>query len=115
MAEFVEVMKQKRRMCEHYEYCINCPISDIRKRSEFCGAPSNMTNPQEAESIIMDWAKEHPVMTRKEKFKEIFGIEPNYGCPLFNTDECKLHNCDECHEDFWNQEWKNPKEKANEL
>ena len=109
MAEFVEVMKQRNRICDGYECDGGCPLNleDIS-----CG--NLMRNkPQEAEKIIMDWAKENPEMTRQEKFKEVFGFKPNYrGCPLFDTDECK-HKCAGCaHDNFWNEEWKDPKEKV---
>lgn len=116
MAEFTEVMKQKERMCEKYNKynCVYCPLEDFVQIN--CDAEIN-ANPQEAEKIIMNWAKEHPVKTNADKFKEVFGFEP---C----TDLCVLEKgvrCKECEykgatEDgtccskWWEEEYKEPKE-----
>ena len=62
----------------------------------------------------MKWAKENPIKTNADKFKEVFGIKPNKAkCPfLDSTEECSKHNlCVHCAlNDFWNQEYKEPKE-----
>lgn len=68
--------------------------------------------PEEAEKIIMNWAKEHPVKTNADKFKEVFGVEvDNYGS--CNGIKCQkeyidCRNC-ECNE-FWSKEYIQPKE-----
>jgi len=59
MAEYVEVMKQKKRMCNS-TLCCKCDIfhlcgEDISNCSQFIS-----NNPSEAEKIIMTWAAEHP-------------------------------------------------------
>ena len=59
MAEFVEVMKQKKRMCNK-TLCCKCDIfrlcgEDIGNCSQFI-----LSNPSKAEKIIMSWAAEHP-------------------------------------------------------
>ena len=59
MAEFQEVMKQWRRMCnkmrEHGDWCqySKCPLSGK------CQLPST-TDIAETEGVVMQWAAEHP-------------------------------------------------------
>lgn len=59
MAEYVEVMEQKKRMCNS-TLCCECDIfhlsgEDINNCSQFIS-----NNPSKAEKIIMSWAAEHP-------------------------------------------------------
>lgn len=118
MAEFKKVMKQRERMCKYAETkCDNrCDLHKLGGCfSEFCN--NYICNcPQEAEEIIMNWAKEHPAKTNADKFKEVFGVKPSYqSCPYTdttlcqNTVECKPCDCCEYY-DFWEQEYKEPKE-----
>lgn len=108
MAEFVEIMKQKKRMCEsHDEHCSFCEIlksCGTMTCREYC-----MVFPQEAEKLIMTWAKKHPLITNADKFKEVFGIEPSGNhCPqcFCNEQECVTCSGNK----FWSQEYKEPKE-----
>lgn len=114
MSEFVEVMKQRERICEFYD-CENCPISSFVNRTEKHCSSYMSENPQEAEEIIMKWAKEHPIMTNGEKFKEImldtFGVDvfPNrMGCQGVVCPRGK--SCNDCeYNGFWGQEYKENK------
>ena len=79
MAEFTEVMKQRERMCEsfHDKYgdpkCNECLIN----RESLFGCSDYVTHYyKEAEKIIMDWAKAHPIKTNADKFEEVFGVKP---------------------------------------
>ena len=59
MAEYVEVMKQKKKMCNS-TLCCKCNIfhfagEDIGNCQQFIS-----NNPSKAEEIIMSWAAEHP-------------------------------------------------------
>lgn len=104
MAEFKEVMKQKKRMCEHCERdCFNCGGDILMADSD----------PDRFEKFVMDWAREHPVVTNKYKFKEIYGFEPSryLNCPMKNSNHCMTRReCEDCeYENFWNQEYKEPK------
>ena len=62
MAEFVQTMKDWRRMCQYMdkEYgnscCDNCPLGGCSAVYEMCGK-ENFTN---MERDIMSWAAEHP-------------------------------------------------------
>lgn len=69
--------------------------------------------------IVEQWGKDHPILTRFDKFKEVFGREPRYYsngtliCPrTFTNDDmgCRSHLCDGCCEKFWNGEYIPPKE-----
>lgn len=74
MAEYREVTKQFNRMCESYgDTCENCLLQNPRGILtcwRWC-----FEEPVKAEKIIMDWAKENPVVTNRDKFKEVFGID----------------------------------------
>ena len=109
MAEFVEVMKQRKRMCNDCildDLCDDCPIEIINL----------LSNPEKAQAFIMKWASEHPVKTNADKFKEVFGYEIygaqsgccgiKYTCPTKRCDGCELKG-------FWNKEYAEPKENSN--
>lgn len=116
MAEFIEVMKQKNRMCEsNSRRCSKCFLAAKNNGKELHCNDLCLSYPQEAEKIIMDWAKEHPIMTNAEKFKEVFGFK----MPKFQIDacfgfECPQEDCKGCeHYNFWKTEYVEPK-KENE-
>lgn len=73
MAEFKEVMKQFKRMCNEQKWCDNCQIIDNRGR--FSCSRWLIENPTKAEEIIMRWAAEHPIKTNGMKFNEVFGFD----------------------------------------
>lgn len=52
----VEFLKEKRRMCNSYDDCHDCPVWE---ESESCD-DWICSNPELAVSIIMKWANEHP-------------------------------------------------------
>ena len=115
MAEFIEVMKQRDRMCKSNGCnCFGCGLALKNNGKELRCDDFCCSYPQEAEKIIMDWAKEHPVMTNADKFKEVFGIEIGHEfekCDLFT---CSDDGCDKCeYYGFWNREYIEPK-KENE-
>lgn len=113
MAEFMEVMKQKQRMHEyilgHEQLCSKCPISESNNRHNMGCDSFIAKHPQEAEKLIMDWAEEHPIISNKDKFKEVFGFETTCeltGCYLI---KCPSGGCNECkYRVFWEQEYKEP-------
>lgn len=83
MAEFLEVMKQKKRMCKKYTgggicQSINYDICPL-KCHDLCSKPITLIDIdkiQEGEEIIMRWAAEHqePVYPSIAKYLEQFGI-----------------------------------------
>lgn len=61
MSEFVEVMRQARRLCEEQQdmaCCVSCPMQG----KEGCMVVADVENIDyvETERKIMDWAAEHP-------------------------------------------------------
>lgn len=76
MAEFQKVVKERKRMCEQYDTCIYCPLSELQKLDKGNGACRvvALEYPEEAERIIMQWASEHPLVTNRKKFEEVFGF-----------------------------------------
>ena len=110
MAEFVEVMNQFNRMCNSHEgYCDECPM---HKACKFYCKNYPFEEPKKSEEIVMDWAKEHPIKTNAEKFKELFGVEAGClsKCPLYGSELCEKNKiCIECiYDEFWEQEYKEP-------
>lgn len=76
MAEYQEVIKQFRRICEHYRAdvcCANCPLKEERGIYHCWRWISE--EPEKAEEIIMNWAKKNPPVTNGDKIKEVFGID----------------------------------------
>ena len=60
MAEFQEVCKHLKRMCERYgDNCIKCPLGDKDYCSLSAGDRTAETY-KKAEEVIMTWAAEHP-------------------------------------------------------
>ena len=68
MADFVQTMKDWRRMCKMFttddeDCCANCPMASITKSG--CGAIfendfADVADWAELERRVMDWAAEHP-------------------------------------------------------
>lgn len=116
MAEFVEVMKHKKRMCDTLyckgHKCTKCQM-DFENNGKFLDCRTFVIDyPQEAEEIIMKWAKENPVKTNADVFRETFGHEiakNPHGCSGINCPN-EQYVCDSCTlNGFWNKEYKEPK------
>lgn len=88
-----------------------------------CPLDNNVCKPYNAEKaieIVTQWAKEHPIVTMADKYKEVFGVEPKnergeYVCPAWAGFEIcdKEAICSKgCNEAFWNSEYKEPKKEG---
>lgn len=75
MAEFQKVIKERNRMCDSFDKCCSCPLNNIQGASVVC-EPWIMRNPEDTERIVVQWAKEHPIVTNEKKFEEVFGFKP---------------------------------------
>lgn len=100
MAEFTEVTKQHRRMCDYYDGSCesrNCPLKGnmICRNVIYKVCEEEI---KEAEEIIIQWAKEHPAMTNADKLKEVFG-QLVFEC-IYEQDSDK---------EWWSREYKKPK------
>lgn len=119
-ADFVEVMKHRKTMCDALKPdCSSCGLcSDNNNHHVGCNI-FIYNYSEQAEEIIMNWAKEHPVKTNADKFKEVFGYDlaKNIGqhyCAWLKCDDCD-GKCKECEcNGFWNQEYKEPKGETND-
>lgn len=119
MAEFKEVAKIAKRMCDKNErMCItnSCPLSYLQNRKDLNCGELMKEYPEEYEHICLDWAKENPEITNKDKMyqivKEAFGedVASNTtslgSCDLI---ECEL-NCAYCqYKGFWDKPYVKPK------
>lgn len=98
MAEFSEIVKQARRMCEYYSQdrrCILCPLSNenSRTKSSLCMTITSIDarDAIEIERIVTEWAKEHPEPTYpswEDGWKSLF---PDADCPCPN--DCFGEEC----------------------
>ena len=109
----MEVMKNKKRMCESYEGCGLCDLGHRNNGFDMVCSDMGLKHPQETEEIIMKWAEEHPAKTNADKFKEVFGFETDLsGCAgikcIHKDDAIKCCDCEV--RDFWNKEYKAPGE-----
>lgn len=60
MADFVQTMKDWKRMCDAYDQCADCPLNDDR---ETCIHASRGKWPNSVDNLerrVMAWAAEHP-------------------------------------------------------
>ena len=109
----VEYVKQRRRMCDYYMNCGDCPACDYEWCSSLNGIPKMVP-------IVEQWAKEHPVKTRQSEFLEQWpdaeigddGYPSVAPCQLYKDMEekdengvcCKNCGCGICRRDFWLKE-----------
>lgn len=120
MAEFVEVMKQKKRMCDALSKtnCSSCGLCSDNNNYNVGCSTLILNYYEQAEEIIMKWAKEHPVMTNADKFKEVFGFDAELDiCPMKCTESVSviLNVCNNCKfKYFWQQEYVEPKGETND-
>lgn len=101
MAEFVELMRQKERLCKWVRKnggCNSCPIEDIWcEQSIF-----DIEMVRKTEEIVMQWAKEHPepvyptVMEWQRSIYRGVEVEVIHPCQLWNcTDRIGSSKCRE--------------------
>lgn len=97
MAEFVEVMKQARRLCaeqQEIECCVKCPMQG--KGGCMVAADVENVDYEDAEQRIMQWAAEHPepvYPSWDEAWKELFPQAKYIPCPeLYFGVECCDHD-----------------------
>lgn len=130
MAEFTEIAKIKARMCDK---CVpkcttnGCPLSTTLNGKNMVCSQLFEDYPEEYERLCLEWAKENPEITNKDKLyqiiEETFGAEianaiitrpARCGCWLLNDNEnrkCGYFSCDDCSDKgFWNKPYVKPKE-----
>lgn len=88
MAEFFEIMKQARRLCESTS-CIECPITS--ENGVCLINPSDKGDYTEVERRIIDWAKAHPepIYPSWLEFQEaMFPTHTRWICPMMFGVDC---------------------------
>lgn len=112
MAEFVEIMNLRGRMCKRNGLCYDCELSSRNNGKGITCVNFTLDYPEEAEKIIVDWTKKHPAKTNADKFKEVFGVNINHSSSKCRGIDCaEIESCDECkYKGFWEQEYKAPQE-----
>ena len=76
MAEFVEVMKQARRIClEHPGDCDGCPLHDDEGLACRFDLAEKYLYDDTTERIVLKWAEEHPEPMYPDVAKKL-GIKP---------------------------------------
>lgn len=99
MAEFAEIVKQARRLCDYYsqnEGCRGCPLSRDKTggvSNSLCRTITSIDaqNAIEIERIVTEWAKEHPEPTYpswEDGWKSLFS---DADCPCPN--DCFGEEC----------------------
>lgn len=118
--EFKEAIKIRRRICDYYKDCDGCPLGGVP-----FGCVSGMAeveNTDEYEKILEEWAKEHPVVTNADKYKEV--MKNTFGEYVGKTEIRKScvtrvrgikcpHNCEKCLA-WWDEEYKEPEKEKEE-
>ena len=72
----VEFLKEKKRMCEPND-CINCPMGRVQRNDDKPCAEYIWDCPEKAVAIVERWSSEHPIITNRQKTREVFGDETN--------------------------------------
>jgi len=93
-----------------------CPFYGVCCDNEIDKGSDLTYNVFEIIEMVEEWGKEHPLITRADKYKEVFGIQPKYNgddvfiCPGKAKDDywCRTHSCEGCKEDYWNGEYVEP-------
>lgn len=109
MAEFKEVMKQAKRMCNAYPVgCYECPLSTVKGNCMLYETPDHMQPDATAkiEQTVTDWAKEHPeprYPSWEEAWNKLFpGAVGGVPCPKYFISEkqydemCIGNDCERC-------------------
>ena len=113
MMDAVEYVKQRKRMCDYYGNCGDCPACDYEWCSSLNGIPKMVP-------IVEQWAKEHPVKTRQSEFLKQWPDAEISDDGLPSIAPCQLdvrlihgkdqQNCEDrgvcykCRHDFWLKE-----------
>ena len=101
-----EMARIYKRICAIHreDFCEECPlIPQVSSNAEGC-LDAIIQFPDEYEKVLLDWAKENPTPTNRDKFFEVFG-DRNYQHPNCKV-ACEPTPCCDC--DWWNKEYVEP-------
>lgn len=100
------------RLCEKMETCSKCALDTKNNGQNVRCEDLIKFYPDDANKIILDWCKAHPVKTRQREFLKLF---PNASmtdgvidiCPqsIDNTFTCiNGAKCKDCFKEYWSEE-----------
>ena len=109
----VEYVKQRKRMCDYYANCGDCPVGDYQGCASLNEIPKMVP-------IVEKWVKEHSVKTRQSEFLKMWpdaeigydGLPTVAPCQLnIELLQCESQKdcedrgvCGKCRRDFWLKE-----------
>ena len=101
-----EMARIYKRICKVYHagYCEGCPLIARNFTDATDCLNAIILHPDEYEKALLNWAKENPAPTNRDKFFEVFG-DRNYkdaSCTM----TCDTVPCIDC--DWWNVEYVEP-------
>lgn len=102
MAEFMEVVRQYRRMCD-VSTCDVCILKRLNNKAGKACYEEIINNPESFETRVMQWASEHPepkYPTWQEWQRETFpeGVRPICLLNFMGREACtEFECCAECH------------------
>ncbi len=118
--DFVRMLDSMRDTCKGAISCIGIDADKCEKclLADMCDNEI-LYNAEKIIEIVTNWAKEHPIVTNEQKYKEVWGVKPNGDtCPLYfgfqkeNPDYCGRIRCEVCKMAFWQSEYKEPKKEG---
>lgn len=69
-----EFLRDLKRMCNSYDgSCIGCPGSSIPKNGCELLVLKHLDISEAEVNAVENWAKEHPLVTNRQKIEEVFG------------------------------------------
>lgn len=119
MWDSVREVSKGRMSCGGVE-CKVCPFDKLTAGD----CPTNvLIHAMEVIEIVEKWSKEHPIVTNRDKLKEVFGEQLAHDIIVEVTNNCAGHKCpyvfkndEDCFYDgFWKKEYKEPKESEEEI
>lgn len=111
----IRMFDSLRTKCKGESACAGIICTDCPFNEKVCSAGTAIRNAYEAIDLVENWAKEHPIKTNADKFKEVFGFEPT---PIYcvnnnvKCEDCEYFDyndglCDATR--FWDAEYMPPK------
>lgn len=84
MAEFKEVMRQYKRMCDSCLHCVGCPFKELNLNNCY---PSSCDEEELDiwETSVMDWARTHPEPKYPTIGDMLYFISNEMNIPILNS------------------------------
>lgn len=106
-----EMARIYKRICKVYHagYCEGCPLIARNFTDATDCLNAIILHPDEYEKALLNWAKENPAPTNRDKFLEVFG-DRNYESKGCEGMECEAMPCYGC--DWWDEEYIEPEKEG---